>query len=622
MRMFYLTAGAGIFFSDYFSIFASMRFSFSLKENLTFYLKILLLNVPVIFFLLLRFFRDVPMDFLGRSYVYATILGYYFFLLFILLLPSFILSFLKKFSEILAFLVFSTMLLYFALDGIVYSVYKFHINYFFINLFFIDFENFGFAWGDIFFGIAVLLGTLGLELLIFKYAKRIPAKVLYFSLLCLLALVISQSIYVYALENSLTSIASLSARFPLYYPIESREWAEKQKELGAELKTGATQIKTLYYPKTGISLPRELNKDSLPNILFLVLESTRFDMLNDSVMPNIYNFSKRALVANRHYSTGNATVTGIFGMFYGLHPTYWQSVKEARTEIDNPVLIDLLKQAGYSFGIFSHSNLERFKLHSAIFNGIPVYEKFPGKNDWQQDKAMNDSLIKFLEQPRKKPFFAFAFYTSSHHSYFFPEEKAVFKPYRKINMATISNESPPLPYLNAYKNAIYYLDGLIGKVLETLQKTNPNTIVIITSDHGEEFNENRFNYWGHGSNFTCYQTQVPFILFFPGKKPRKLRKPSSHTDIVPTLLQEVFKISIPEETYASGKNLYGIPEEPRIFFVQSYVTYAIIMLQDVWEIRPLGMRKYNVCGIRIHAGKDKPELLKKAFEEMAWFYKK
>ncbi len=46
------------------------------------------------------------------------------------------------------------------------------------------------------------------------------------------------------------------------------------------------------------------------------------------------------------------------------------------------------------------------------------------------------------------------------------------------------------------------------------------------------------------------------------------------------------------------------------------------MQDDIWEIRPLGARKYNVRGIRIHSKKDNPRLLRQVFNETAWFYKK
>ena len=38
-------------------------------------------------------------------------------------------------------------------------------------------------------------------------------------------------------------------------------------------------------------------------------------------------------------SSGNATPTGVFSLFYGLHPTYWATVKANNAAIDNPVLI-------------------------------------------------------------------------------------------------------------------------------------------------------------------------------------------------------------------------------------------------------------------------------------------
>ncbi|WP_306686870.1 sulfatase-like hydrolase/transferase [Candidatus Coxiella mudrowiae] len=54
------------------------------------------------------------------------------------------------------------------------------------------------------------------------------------------------------------------------------------------------------------------------------------------------------------------------------------------------------------------------------------------------------------------------------------------------------------PYLNRYRNAAHFDDALVGQVLQALKghQLLKNTIVIITADHGEEFNENHQNYWG------------------------------------------------------------------------------------------------------------------------------
>jgi membrane-anchored protein YejM (alkaline phosphatase superfamily) len=39
--------------------------------------------------------------------------------------------------------------------------------------------------------------------------------------------------------------------------------------------------------------------------------------------------------------------------------------------------------------------------------------------------------------------------------------------------------------------------------------------VIVTSDHGEEFNDTGKNYWGHNGNFSPYQVAVPLLVRGP-----------------------------------------------------------------------------------------------------------
>ena len=50
------------------------------------------------------------------------------------------------------------------------------------------------------------------------------------------------------------------------------------------------------------------------------------------------------------------------------------------------------------------------------------------------------------------------------------------------------------------------MDDLIGKVINQLKNKGllENTIIIITGDHGQEFNDNKKGYWEHGGNFSKY----------------------------------------------------------------------------------------------------------------------
>ncbi len=73
---------------------------------------------------------------------------------------------------------------------------------------------------------------------------------------------------------------------------------------------------------------------------------------------------------------------------------------------------------------------------------------------------------------------------------------------------------------NLYDGAIAYLDFQIGELLDELQSngTLQNTIVIITSDHGEEFSEHGIP--SHGHTLYGSSLNVPLIIAFPPKIPK------------------------------------------------------------------------------------------------------
>ena len=53
-------------------------------------------------------------------------------------------------------------------------------------------------------------------------------------------------------------------------------------------------------------------------MVWIVVESWRFDTMNRENTPNIWEFGQKALVFNNHYSGGNASRFGGFSLLYGL----------------------------------------------------------------------------------------------------------------------------------------------------------------------------------------------------------------------------------------------------------------------------------------------------------------
>lgn len=295
------------------------------------------------------------------------------------------------------------------------------------------------------------------------------------------------------------------------------------------------------------------------NLVFLVAESLRADMLTPEIMPETWAFSGRAMRCTDHYSGGNGTRMGIFSLFYGLYGPYWFSFLQDR---EGPVLIDELIEQNYDLHLFTSAaftypefdrtafvRIPQDRLHNSHI--IPIYER-----DSQNVTALLASLD---ARPAGQPFMRYMFFECSHANYHFPPSAVIRRPYCKdLNYATMDVEADIGPMKNRYINGCHFLDSQIARVLTYLTQNNllDSTMVIITGDHGEEFMEK--GRWGHNSEFTEEQTRVPFVLWVPGREPRIVLAMTSHLDVPATLMPLLGVQNDPSE-YSLGKCLLTNP---------------------------------------------------------------
>ncbi len=122
-----------------------------------------------------------------------------------------------------------------------------------------------------------------------------------------------------------------------------------------------------------------------------------------------------------------------------------------------------------------------------------------------------------------------------------------------------------LNYLNYYYYLTLKIDTLLGRVLETLEKTgqSKNTIVIFTSDHGEMAGSHRLS--RKGPFIYDENTNVPLVISWPGKFAQGLQANGlcQNVDLFPTLaalLGVDYKTQFP---YLPGKNLAPILQDPK-----------------------------------------------------------
>ncbi|EKM29034.1 type I phosphodiesterase / nucleotide pyrophosphatase family protein [Vibrio harveyi] len=123
-----------------------------------------------------------------------------------------------------------------------------------------------------------------------------------------------------------------------------------------------------------------------------------------------------------------------------------------------------------------------------------------------------------------------------------------------------ANEELPASerFKQAYEQAVKSADKTVAKIIADLEEKQllANTIVVITSNHGSEFNETNTNSWGANSNYSKYQLQVPMVIHWPGMLPAEFTHSTSHLDLSVTLLQDMLGVSSNPYDYSSGRNLF------------------------------------------------------------------
>jgi len=607
----------------------------SLKKSADLYrhlIMALVLNVPVIYVILLLDTRHV--DFTAMTWLYfsCVVMGYYVLPLLLVITLMFLLFFpVRKLAVISIGAIITIFVYYLLIDYFAYNIAKVHINLFWLEWIVNDYKSFGLPYSTLRIALLALLGIIVVEVSVFTVAWRIRkprSLILTFSLFTVLAFGISQVAHAVAYQRNDVRITGLTPNFPAFIPITSHKNAVKyggllpigENEAGSTANEGQRSLK---YPLCNMNF-NVPPATKLPNIVIVFLESWRFDMMNEKVTPNTFALSQNSSVFLKHFSSGNSTVAGTIGLFYGLHPTYWTAVKANNILIDNPVLIDVLKENQYAFGIYAKSNFERHKIRDAIFRGIEVHESFAGQTIVEQDRDMTRQVISFIREQHcnRNPYLAFAFYKSNHFPYRYPKADSIFLPAEDINLMFAKDSTDPVYVRNDYMNSTHYVDRLIGDIIQQLDSLGDmaNTVIIITTDHSDELNDNRANYWGHGSNYTKYQTMVPLVFYIPGREPRHIEYPTSHIDIAPTLLQECFGCTIDIRDYSNGRNLFEKPSDLRPIVVGGYVNHAFIIEDNVYEIYPTYTKKYKLYDIKTEASSPSPDVLKVIKEEITHFY--
>lgn len=361
--------------------------------------------------------------------------------------------------------------------------------------------------------------------------------------------------YAYSAAANYQPILFASEHYPLYQPLTMRKLA---KRLGIDSNT--EEARSLHVKEGSLAYPLaplrvEPPKDPL-NIVWLVAESLRFDMLDPKIMPRLWAFSNDALRLEKHYSGGNLTQMGVFSMFYGLYGSNWFPMRAAQRA---PVLMDVLQQQHYQFALHTSQRFTYPAFDKTIFVNMrpqDMHALEAGAPPHERDAKNIDELLGFIDRrDPSRPFMGYMFFESTHAPYDFPPQAAIARPYLEhFNYLTADFATQTPQIKNRYINAAHHVDGQIGRVIDHLKARGllERTIVIVLGDHGEEFMER--GRWGHSAEFNRFQTGTPAVIRVPGQAPRVVTGITSHLDI-PATLMPLLGVKNPPSDYSHGYDL-------------------------------------------------------------------
>lgn len=515
------------------------------------------------------------------------------------------------------------------IDNYIYGIFNFHINWFFVSAFLDDeggeFFDISIKTYVLFSSVAflvVLAELIILWLVEFKLLDRKQKKhlgILGFVLLFINILFINGT-HSWAYAQNYMPVTSISGHVPFYFPMHSRSL--KKSDALTALAGGDTEKEientSIDYPKSELICTSE-NK---PNIIMVVLESWRGDMLTADVAPNTYALAQESSWFKEHHSSGTVTTRGIFSLMYGMAPTYMDDVV-ANNGAGGPALLNLLKGEDYNFGIYPSGDITRIKLTDSSFYPVKEFVHHgEGKDTIEKDYDVLSKMQSKLAES-DEPVFGFMFFNSTHYLYYYPPEFEKFTPTEKPSLVDFKQGKDPQPYINRYKNSIYFIDSLIGELVADLKSSDKwdNTIFIVTSDHAEEFADTAPSRFGHGSNFTRFQSHVPLVVHWPNKPAKIFEKRTASIDVSATLLDEGFGCSNPVSDYSNGLNLFG-EDESNVQIMSSYYNYAFVTDEGSFVQNPIGfLESKDNMGHDTDLIKLKSKDAFSALQQMKHFYK-
>ncbi|EPX8165652.1 LPS biosynthesis-modulating metalloenzyme YejM [Shigella flexneri] len=532
------------------------------------------------------FIADWPTTLAGRIYSYVSIIGHFSFLVFATyLLILFPLTFivgsqrLMRFLSVILATAGMTLLL---IDSEVFTRFHLHLNPIVWQLVINPDENeMARDWQLMFISVPVILllelvfATWSWQKLRSLTRRRRFARPL--AAFLFIAFIASHVVYIWADANFYRPITMQRANLPLSYPMTARRFLEKHGLLDAQeyqrrlIEQGNPDTVSVQYP---LSELRYRDMGTGQNVLLITIDGLNYSRF-EKQMPALAGFAEQNISFTRHMSSGNTTDNGIFGLFYGISPSYMDGILSTRTPA---ALITALNQQGYQLGLFSSDGFTSPLYRQALLSDFSM----PSVRT-QSDDQTATQWINWLGR--------------------YAQEDNRWFSWVSFNGTNI-DDSNQQAFARKYSRAAGNVDDQIKRVLNALRDSGKldNTVVIITAGRGIPLSEEEETFdWSHG------HLQVPLVIHWPGTPAQRINALTDHTDLMTTLMQRLLHVSTPASEYSQGQDLFNPQRRHYWVTAADNDTLAITTPKKTLVLNNNGKyRTYNLRGERVKD--EKPQL--------------
>jgi arylsulfatase A-like enzyme len=294
------------------------------------------------------------------------------------------------------------------------------------------------------------------------------------------------------------------------------------------------------------------------NLIFITVDTLRAGELGfmgygKPTTPNLDALAAQSVVFDRAYAMASYTGKALAPMLIGKYPS--ETLRDGghfnAYSPGNTFLAERLRRAGmYTMGAASHWY---FKPNSGVTQGFDLFDLSAMPTSGQGDTdatttgaQLTDAGVKLLQGHAGSRFMLWVHYFDPHAQYVPHEGSPDFV-----------DPAKPAGWKQraGYDGEVWFTDQQIGRLLEFARAQSwwKDTVVVLTSDHGEALGEHGINFQ-HGWEIWEPLMRIPLVFYVPGMRPHHVPVKRSAIDIVPTVL-DLMRVAPPPAGELSGQSL-------------------------------------------------------------------